>query len=223
MSKTRMVMIVAGVWALLSAYSAVSDDLAKHVVAAEISGVVIDKVSGKPIPSAVVALRFVRNNTGHSSPHCFRSMAVQADAQGRFTFAPWSQENTLANATFGEIVVHKPGYKVRPSEPLYISQSRREYLGIRFSSDIHIPKIEVRVELSPWQGLEEERIDQIKKIAGDFSCRWQAESDVMILLYSIRDEVQLSPLAKQKKEKQGWAPIDWINDLIGENQKLDKK
>ena len=221
MSKTRMVMIVAGVWALLSAYSAISDDLAKHVIAAEISGVVIDKESGKPIPSAVVALRFVRNNTGHSSPHCFRSMAVQADAQGRFIFTPWSQENTLANATYGEIVVHKPGYNVRPSEPLFISQSRRELLGVRYSNDIHIPKTVVRVELSPWAGMDETRSDQIYKVAWDFSCTWQAYDDSLILVENILEEIRQYPSARLKSSPSSSSKIGGIESLVArqrENQ-----
>lgn len=214
MSKTRMVMIVAGIWALLGAYSAISDDLAKHVIAAEISGVVIDKESGKPIPSAVVALRFVRNNTGHSSPHCFRSMAVQADAQGRFRFAPWSQENTLANATYGEIVVHKPGYKVRPVEPLFISQSRRELLGIRFSNDIHIPKTEVRVELSPWTGIEEERAAQIIKIASDFTCHWQAYSDSSVLAANVLEEMQRYASARIRPDSSSFSKIEVLEHIV---------
>jgi len=222
MSKATIVKMAIGVWALLFVYSAVSSDLAKHVIAEEISGVVVDKDTGKPIPNAVVAMRFERGNTGHSSPHCFRSVAVQTDGQGRFRFASWSQENTLANYAAGELVVHKPGYKVRPAEPLYIKQSSREFLGIRYSKDIHIPKLDLRVELSPWLGTDEERIHQILKIAGNFSCRWEAEADDMILLYSIREEVQTSPMANQK-EQGGWAPIDSINYRIAENQKLDKK
>jgi len=214
MSKTKMVKVVIGVWALLFVYSAVSSDLAKHVIAEEISGVVVDKETGKPIPNAVVAMRFERGNTGHSSPHCFRSIAVQGDEQGRFKFAPWSQENTKANNFYGELVVHKPGYKVRPSEPLYIHQSSREFLGIRYSNDIRIPKTELRVELSPWGGMDEERRDQIRHIAVNFSCTWHAFNDSLILLENILGELCLNPTARLGSSPSRSSAIESIEEDV---------
>ncbi len=196
MKKSRIAKIVFGLWAVLFAYSALSDDLAKHVIAGEVSGVVIDKETGKPIPDAIVAMRFERGNTGHSSPHCFRSIAVQADEQGRFRFASWSQEKTLANHAYGELVVHKPGYKTRPSERLLVHEESREFLGIRYSNDLHLPATTVHIELGPWLGSEAERTSEIFGIAGDFSCVWQAYNDSLPLLLSIREEMKTLPSAK---------------------------
>src|SRR5215213_616126 len=85
---------------------------AEYVAAEEITGLVVDAATGKPVPDAVVAIRFERNNTGHSGPHCFRSMAVETNQDGRFRFAPWKQEKTLANYAMGQVKAYKVGYGV---------------------------------------------------------------------------------------------------------------
>src|SRR5712691_5878852 len=105
---------VAGMLAglALASFAAHADSIAKYVAAEEITGIVADADSGKPIANAIVAMRFERRNTGHGSPHCFRSMAVETDAEGRFRFAPWTQENTRANAASGEVTAYKAGYAV---------------------------------------------------------------------------------------------------------------
>ncbi len=197
-----------------------ADDIAKYVTAEEITGVVVEADTGKPIAGAVVAIMFVRNNTGHSGEHCFRSMAVEADAQGRFRFAPWTQENTRADGTFGELAVYKAGYS-NPVRPTYVAQSRRSFLGISFSGTIKIPKTDVRLELKPFVGSDEERMNEIMTLAGNFTCRWQAEFDDMMLLTSIRNEIKSSPVADQKLTRPGLTPYhldptpsQWIDGTI---------
>src|SRR6266540_7165556 len=128
-------------FALLSALAASvahADSVAKYINAEEITGVVVEADTGKPIVGAVVAIRFVRNNTGHSGEACFRSMAVETDAQGRFRFAPWTQEKTQANATYGDVKAYKAGYAV-PWHGVEVHQARRSVLGIPFSDTIRIP------------------------------------------------------------------------------------
>ena len=56
----KWIKIIVGIRAVLFVYSAVSSDFAKHVIAGEISGVVVEKETGRPIPGAVVAIRFER-------------------------------------------------------------------------------------------------------------------------------------------------------------------
>src|SRR5215213_1407779 len=85
---------------------------AEYVAAEEITGVVVETATGKPVSGAVVAIRFIRNNTGHSGPHCFRSTAVETNQDGRFSFAPWKQEKTLANYAMGQVKAYKVGYGV---------------------------------------------------------------------------------------------------------------
>src|SRR6266581_4716748 len=138
---TRFFVIVLSIF-VSSAFATVTahaDDVAKYVTAEEIIGVVVEADTGKPIAGAVVAIKFVRNNTGHSGPHCFRSMAVEADAEGRFRFAPWTQENTRADVTYGEVTAYKVGYAV-PRPGVYVTQSRRTILGIAFSDTIRVPR-----------------------------------------------------------------------------------
>ncbi|HEX9192129.1 MAG TPA: carboxypeptidase-like regulatory domain-containing protein [Burkholderiales bacterium] len=196
---------------LLSASIAHADDVAKYVTAEEITGVVVED-SGKPIAGAVVAIKFVRNNTGHSGEHCFRSMAVEADAQGRFRFAPWTQENTRADGTYGELAVYKSGYS-NPVRPTYVAQSRRSFLGIAFSDTIRIPKTDVRLEMKPFVGSDEARMQEIERLASNFACRMQAYFDDMVLLTSVRDEIASSPIANQG-ESGHYSHIRWINEKI---------
>ena len=212
-------MSVVAVWALLAVYSALSDEHAKRVIADEISGVVVEAGSGKPISNAVAAIRFERGNTGHGSPVCFRSMAVQADAQGRFKFATWTQENTRANATFGEVVAYKIGYHANRANSVYVPQSRRELLGVRFNSDIHIPKTEVRVELQPWAGMREDRIEQLGKLVGDFSCTESPKPKDHILEFSVRDEIASSPPTDGSHHH----ALDWINNWIKKYQPMGSR
>lgn len=218
MNTKRWLLSAVAAWVLLAVYSALSDEHAKRVIADEITGVIVDAGSGKPIPNAVAAIRFERGNTGHGSPHCFRSMAVLADGQGRFKFAAWSQKNTLANGTIGEVVAYKSGYNVRSADPIYVRQSRRAFLGVRFSSDIHVPKTDVKVELQPWAGSDEGRMQQILKVAGDFTCRWQAESDDMVLLYSIQEEVRASPIANKTGGERRSTYLEWIDGVISDRK-----
>jgi hypothetical protein len=178
----------------LAASMAHAVDVAKYVTAEEITGVVVEAGTGKPIANAVVAIRFERNNTGHSGPHCFRSMAVEADAQGHFRFAPWTQENTQANATYGDIKAYKAGYAV-PWHGVEVHQSRRTFLGIAFSDTIHIPRQEVRVELKPFVGSEQDRMDELHRAASQFTCTWKAYNENLIFLERVRDEYAKMPLA----------------------------
>src|SRR6266704_4298556 len=180
----------------LAAPMAHADSVAKYVTAEEITGVVVEADSGRPIANAVVAIRFERNNTGHSGPHCFRSMAVETDAQGRFRFAPWTQDNTQANATYGDVKAYKAGYAV-PWHGVEVHQARRSILGISFIDTIKIPKADVRLEMKPFVGSDEARMQEIERLASNFACRMQAYFDDMVLLTSVRDEIASSPIASQ--------------------------
>lgn len=196
---------------------------AKFVTAEEITGTVVEAGSGKPIGGAIVAVRFERNNTGHSGPHCFRSMAVQTDAEGRFRFAPWKQENTRANYAFGQINAYKAGYAVLwRSVP--VKQSRRSIGDVAFSDTIKIPKTEVRVELTPFAGSDDDRIEELWPLVANFTCRWQAEFDDMTLLFGIRDEIFSAPFANKKFTPRGRTPYaldptvsEWIDAVIKRN------
>ncbi len=196
---------------VFTAARARADDIAKYVTAEEITGVVVEADTGKPIANAIVAIRFERNNTGHSGPHCFRSMAVEADAQGRFRFAPWTQEKTQANATYGDVKAYKAGYAV-PWHGVEVHQARRSVLGIPFSDTIRIPKTDVRLELKPFVGSDEGRIKEVERLASQFTCRWQAEFDDMVLLTTIREEIAASPIANKKDGR--YTHSEWINNWI---------
>ena len=80
MNRSAAIAVCGALLGTFAAGMAYAGDVAKHMVAEEIRGVVVAAETGKPIPNAVVAIRFERGNTGHGSPHCFRSMAVAADA-----------------------------------------------------------------------------------------------------------------------------------------------
>ena len=191
-----------------------SADIAKYVTAKEITGVVVDGGTGKPIANAIAAIRFERNNTGHfGGPHCFRSTAVQTDAEGRFRFQSWTQENTHANVTYGVVTGYKSGYS-GPVRPVYVKQSLRSVAGIAFSNTIRIPTVEVRVELRRFAGGDQERIEELRRLANQFTCRMRAEFDDMILLTSIRNEIASSPLATQKAKDGGYTPLEWIDGVI---------
>jgi hypothetical protein len=204
----------------LSASVAHALNAAKYITAEEITGVVVEAATEKPIPNAIVAIRFERNNTGHSGSHCFRSIAVQSDTEGRFRFAPWRQENTQANATFGQVNAYKAGYAV-PWRPVEVAQSNRSIAGIAFSDTIRIPKTQVRLELKPFAGSEQERIWELQRVVAHFTCRWRAEFDDMILLFATRDEIMSSPIANQKLPARGATPYhldptptQWIEAVI---------
>ena len=221
MNRSAAIAVCGALLGTFAAWAAYAGDVAKHMVAEEITGVVVEAETGRPIPNAVVALRFERGNTGHSSPHCFRSMAVAADAQGRFKFPPWTQDNTHADATFGEVTAYKAGYAV-PWRWVEIHQASRTILGIPFSDTIKIPRQEVRVELKRYVGTDEERIDQLGRLVTFFACRWQAEFDSMLLLTSLRDEIASSPVAHQKPRSGRNTPIDMINEAIKETVRQGK-
>lgn len=186
---------------------------AEYVVAEEITGVVVEAEAGKPVPGAVVAMRFERNNTGHSGPHCFRSMAVETNQDGRFRFAPWQQEKTLANYAMGHVTAYKTGYVVPP--PTFIKQSNRDVFGIALSDTIKIPKTDLRIELAPFKGDDNARADQLIPLVGQFNCRWQAQFDSALLLRRIREEIVSSPLADFKPNRgDDTTLLKWITAVI---------
>jgi hypothetical protein len=195
------------------AFPARALDVAKYVVAEEIIGVVVEADTGKPLPGAVVALRFKRSNTGHAGEHCFRSMAVETDAEGRFRFAPWKLENTRANATLGDVTVYKQGY-AEPVPQGQVRQESRSFAGIAFSDTIRIPKTELQLAVAPFVGSDEERMTQLRRVVANFTCRWQAQSEDQILAVRVRDEIAASPLAEQKPRGGGYTPLQWIDSII---------
>lgn len=191
-------------------------DMAEHMVAEEIVGVVVEAETGKPIPDAIVAIRFERNNTGHGGPHCFRSTAVETDAQGHFRFPPWSQDNTRANFTFGQVTAYKAGYSVfeRLADMAEIHQASRTILGIHFSDTIKIPRHEVRVELKPYVGTEQNRMDQLHRLTSQFTCLWQAHNDNLPLLQMVRQEYVDMPLANIIKPGYFKTVLQGFDELI---------
>ena len=64
MTKSKMMQIAIGVLFVLYAYTWISSDIAEKVIAEEITGVVVDEKTGKPVANAIVAIRFERYNTG---------------------------------------------------------------------------------------------------------------------------------------------------------------
>jgi hypothetical protein len=178
------------------ALAACALDMAKYVVAEEITGTVVDGETGKAVSGAVVAMRFERNNTGHGSAHCFRSMAVETDADGRFRFAPWKQQDTKANATFGQVTAYKAGYTV--PRPLVVKQARRDIAGIAFSDTIKIPASDFRLEVKRFFGSPEQRMQQLGPLLSQFVCRWQAEFDDAKLLTSVSGEIRSTSVADVK-------------------------
>jgi len=198
-----------------------ADDVAKYVTAEDITGVVVEAGTGKPIAGAVVAIRFERNNTGHSGPHCFRSMAVETDAQGRFRFAPWTQENTQANATYGDVNAYKAGYAV-PWHGVEVHQARRSILGISFSDTIRIPRQDVSIGLTHFEGSEKGRLDELTRVADSFTCLWQSFNDNLILLSHIRKEIVAYPSAHEKNLNGGRTWLNWIDLKIQRAQEAEK-
>jgi hypothetical protein len=188
-------------------------EAAKYVTAEEVTGVVVDAESGKPLPGAVVAIRFKRSNTGHAGEHCFRSMAVETQTEGRFRFPAWKQENTRANATIGVVTVYKQGY-AQPSRPTLVKQENRSFAGIAFSDTIRIPATEIQLSVTPFRGTDEERMQHLRTVVANFSCRWQAESDDRILLTKVKEEIAASPMATQKSRDGGYTPLQWIDAII---------
>ena len=183
--------------------------VAKYVRAEAITGVVIDAGTGKALADAIVAMRFERNNTGHSGPHCFRSMAVKTDAAGRFRFAPWRQENTRANWAIGYVKVYKAGYSI-PWQSVQVLPDRET----AYRETLEISKVQMRLELTAFSGTDDDRSDQLRRMASQFSCRWQAEFDDSILLYAIRDEITSSSFANQKLPSGYYTNTTWIEDVI---------
>lgn len=188
---------------------------AENVSADEITGVVLEAATGKPVPGAVVAIRFERNNTGHGGPHCFRSMAVETNSDGRFKFAPWTQQGTLANYAQGVVKAYKIGYAIPLST--FVKQSNRDVLGIAFSDTIKIPKTELRIELEPFNGSAEDRKERIHSLVGEYNCRSRAKFDSAVLFTRIREEIRSSSLADLKLRHSEATFLQWIDDVIGNN------
>lgn len=191
-------MMAVGAVALLYLYNALASDIAEKVISEEITGIVVEKASGKPVANAVVAIRFMRANTGHGSPHCFRSMATETDASGRFRFEPWTQEDSLANSLQGEVVAYKQGYGIPRHEVEYITNDRRSLFGIRWSRNLHISKAERRVEVREWGGTDEDRMTHLMQVVGQFNCSDASVKQYPALkeLYArIRREILESPIA----------------------------
>ena len=183
--------------------------VAKYVASEEMTGVVIDVGTGKPVPGAIVAMAFRRHNTGHSGPHCFRSMAVKTDAAGRFRFTPWKQANTRANWAIGEVTAYKAGY-ANWGRPLQVLPYRES--GYRETLEIN--KLDMWLQLAAFSGTDSERIEELGRLVGNFTCRWQAEFDDLILLFAIRDETTSSSFANQKLRYGYYTATTWIEDII---------
>lgn len=196
-SNRNAAMIIGAAFIILFAISALSSDVAEKVIAEEISGVVVEKGSGKPIPNAIVAIRFERYNTGHGSPYCFRSIATETDANGRFRFKPWTQENTLANSFLGQITAYKAGYDMPQDSKEDIWPARRSFLGIRFSDNLRIPKTERRIELTPRSDTEMDRMETLSRMVSWYACGPVEPDNNKLYVLAIREEILASPLANK--------------------------
>ena len=213
MKKNTLIKIVLGVVFALYGYNAVSSDVAEKVIAEEITGVVVEKDTGKPVPNAIVAIRFERHNTGHGSPHTFRSVAAETDANGRFRFEPWTQEDTRANSFLGEVIAYKKGYAIPRHEVEYIMPANRSFLGIRYSKNLHIEKTERRVELREWVGSEEDRMLKLRQTVGEFLNKPREPNNNMMLHIRIRQEILASPLADYSTGG-GYTYKTWIDEML---------
>ena len=214
MTKTKIMQIAIGVLFVLYAYNWISSDIAEKVIAEEITGVVVEEKTGKPVANAIVAIRFERYNTGHGSPSCFRAVATESDENGRYRFEPWTQEKTLANSFLGEIIAYKKGYGISRQNPEYIRHEPRELLGIRYRNTLHLPKTERKVVVKEWAGVEEDRMDSLIKTVGDFNCGPTEQNNAKLLALAIRNEILVSPLAKIRSRDSSFTPLRWINEYV---------
>lgn len=208
-----IIRVALGICLSLVAAGAISSDIVKKVIAEEITGVVMDAGTGKPIPNAIVAIRFERFNTGHSSPACFRAVAAETDANGRFRFEPWVQENTLASNLLGEFVVYKKGY-VSPLKGFeHIKPVKRTFLGFRMSDDLNVARTERRLEVGGWSGSETDRMEMLLRLVSRFSCRVIEPSIINLLVAGVRQEILESPLANERVSSSpsgGFTYRSWI-------------
>src|SRR6185503_7034394 len=162
------------------------------VTAEAISGIVVETATGRPVENSVAVVRFVRFNAGHQGVHCFRSMAIKTDAAGRFRFSRWRQENTQADSAVGLITAYKARFSVPQSVRVDSSS------GAASRDTIAIPAATVRLTLERATGSEEDRIQELGRLVGNFACRLRAQSDDKSLLLSVRDEIASYPLAQQR-------------------------
>jgi hypothetical protein len=219
MQAGKIAQYAIGAFAVLYLYNYFSSDIAEMVYADEITGTVLEHGTGKPVPNAIVALRFARYNTGHSANEaCFRSMATESDANGRFRFPAWQQAKTQANYFTGEAIAYKKGFALaqfRTTEK-YLEPDRRSLLGIRWSGNLHLSKHELKLELKEWTGTDEERIGIFEKVAEDLVCIVNELPVRNKLFQAFRTEIAVSPFSNVRTNGSWRTPLDWIDDLINQ-------
>ncbi len=119
------------------------------------------------------------------------------------------------------------------SQWLYISQRMQDkewgavfWVKNSTITGFKIPRQEVRGERKPYVGTAEDRMDQLRWLASQFTCAGppgQTYSDDMILLTSIRDEIASSPVAHQKPKNWVSKPFDWINASIKLHASIERR
>lgn len=88
---------------------------------AQIDGVVLDKVTGLPIPGAVVLAtwRGQRSDLAHGSTVCYHVETARTDAVGKYRILAWSEPFDWRRAMIGSRILSveafKPGY-MRPTK-----------------------------------------------------------------------------------------------------------
>lgn len=117
-----------------------------------VSGVVIDETTGKPVPDAIVVMRWHGNWTkifGESSSACYHVETAHTDAAGRYRIAAWSRPWSLSDLRFTSAGVDYHAYK-----PGYVTIFREGTIALA-----------ERIVIAPFKGTKDEYFEQVLSLS----------------------------------------------------------
>lgn len=145
-----------------------------------IEGRVLEEGTNKPIPGAIVVVRWQGRVSSFVDSHgvCYRVESATTDEQGRYQTKPWRQPREyMVSFDHIDIDAYKPGYG-RPNKLSRVQEVRY---------------------LAPFKGTREERFKSVRIAGVDCPGAGESQKNLLPLYRTIYE--QLTALAVTKEEK----------------------
>ncbi|MFN0314027.1 MAG: hypothetical protein ACKVQA_03185 [Burkholderiales bacterium] len=188
-----------------------------EAISKPIEGMVIDHVTEQPIAGAVVAANWL---VGYSNWHgggeaCYRGLAVETDAQGRFHFDAWRENFASKKTTFNiQFAVYRRGYFFDYTvydrgkiDQGFIFAKFTKWLWLINSRTRMIDAKNVRLRMKPSPGTVEDRMREVRSFTANSDCSLPGPDpikypDYALLYQRILEELRQFPDSYENKEQQ---------------------
>jgi hypothetical protein len=179
-------------------------------------GIVVEAGSGAPLPGAKLIAKWMvtYSSAAHSGQRCVRVVVVDSDASGRFSFAPWTRQDTPVTTMYLTLYSYRPGFRPEPSQTIVGRPSTKAIDG----GPVDLPPTDLRLSMTRWEPAPAERAKYLLGFLPSISCGptnavWGSIYEVLKGAY---EEFMTFPPEVQRSETMDY--VAWLKLRVEESR-----